>query len=71
MLQEAVQATMQVAKPVGEVTAVGTTIGAIMGWMPNVAALFAAIWYLGKFYVAIRSWYLRRKEEKANAVQPD
>jgi len=37
--------TQQVVKAAGDVTAYSTTIAALVGWLPHIAALFAAIWW--------------------------
>lgn len=44
-----VQAPEQ-AKAIGDVFSVGTVVGALMGWLPAIAAIFTIVW------TAIRIW---------------
>jgi hypothetical protein len=36
--------TQQVVKAAGDVTAYGTAIATLVGWLPHIAALFSVIW---------------------------
>ena len=36
----------QIAKTAGDVTAHGTVIATLLGWLPHIAALFSVLWLL-------------------------
>ena len=38
------------AKHIGDALAVGTTVGALIGWLPALAALFTIIWTAIRIY---------------------
>lgn len=38
------------ARAVGDVLSIGTVVGAIVGWLPAVAALFTIIWTAIRIY---------------------
>lgn len=41
---------MDQARAVGDVLSVGTVVGAIVGWLPAIAALFTIIWTAIRIY---------------------
>ena len=51
---------------VGNIVSVGAIVGSFLGWVPVVAAIVGAIWYLIQIYesATVRRWMAARRVRK-------
>lgn len=58
------QQDIEAAKHVADTTAVGTTVGVLLGWLPHIATVLTVLWLLFRLYDMWLSIKIKRKQLK-------